>query len=69
MLDSKLDSKLFTIHGGRYSLYEVGSQAGNKLAVSPQHFRNLTGIYELAAKMFSIYEIDKLLITHYNHPK
>jgi hypothetical protein len=30
-------------------------QAGNKLAVSLQHFGHLTGIYELAAKMFSIH--------------
>jgi hypothetical protein len=45
-------SVLYTVHGGRSCLYEVGTyliairQACDKLAVSLQDFRNLTELYE-----------------------
>ena len=30
--------------------------------VSPQNFRNLTGVYELVARMFRVYEIQRRLM-------
>ena len=59
---------IFTIHEGRGSLYGVVTYliskvpAHNKLAMSPQQFRNLTGVYELVARMFRVYEIQKRLM-------
>ena len=55
-----------------YLPYKRGVKLVINLLVLSLHFRNLTCIYELAARMFGYIrykEIDEPLIAHYNHPK